>query len=112
MIDARFVLEAYAERHNAGVRSRDFAPLLEILADDAVFEFTQPALHLDGKPAIAKAFAQRPPSDELVLSSIQGRDHEHASADYAWRTQPHERAGTIELTLSGAHIVRLVVRAA
>ena len=112
MIDARFVLEAYAERHNAGVQTGDFAPLLEIFADDAVVELERPALRLEGKPAIARAFAERPPSDTLVLSSIRTQGHENAVADYAFGKHPNERAGTLELTLSGAHVVRLVVRAA
>ena len=67
------LLERHVELSTTGVRSGDFAPMLEQFTEDAelVFEGV-PAGPFHGKQAIAAAYASNPPDDEIdVLSSEQ-----------------------------------------
>jgi hypothetical protein len=111
MMEARDVLEHYVARHNRGVRSGDFGPMLEIFADSARLEFEGIALGpFGGKRAIARAFLDRPPTDELFVLATREPEREVIEADYAWKASPTARAGSLRLELSGASIVRLLIR--
>jgi hypothetical protein len=111
MMQARDVLEHYIARHNRGVRSRDFEALLEIFTDSARLEFDGVRFGpFEGKRAIASAFRERPPSDELVLLTTTEPDPDVIEADYAVTASPKRRAGSLRMELSGASIVRLVIR--
>ena len=98
------------DRFNEGVRSGDFALMLEQFADDAelVFEGV-PVGPFRGKPAIAQAYAEQPPDDEIVILRTRESGDELIVADYAWRADPGARAGTMILRLRGAEIDRLLV---
>ncbi len=92
---------------NAGARSGDWAPMLERFADDAELEFVGvPAGPFRGREAIAAAYRDRPPDDEIdVLETREEGDT--VVARYAWR---RDRAtGELRLTHDGARITRLVV---
>jgi steroid delta-isomerase len=103
------VLDEHVEHFNAGVRSGDFGPMLEPFADDAemVFEGVPVGPFL-GRGAIAQAYREQPPDDELDVLAIR-RDGNTFIAGYAWRRQPDRRAGELRLTVDGALITRLVV---
>src|SRR3954453_19592738 len=94
------LLEDHAERFNSGVRSGDFAPMLENFAADATMAFGGvPVGPFVGRDAIARAYREQPPDDELsVLDSRQ--DGDTIVAGYAWRREPDTRAGELRLTIA------------
>ena len=103
------LLEQHVEWFNHGVRSSDFAPMLEQFTDDAelVFEGV-PAGPFHGKEAIAAAYASSPPDDEVDVLSSE-REDETIVARYAWRADNGRPAGRMILTTRGEQIARLVV---
>ena len=103
------LLEEHVDRFNAGVRSGDFGPMLENFADDATMAFEgAPVGPFVGRDAIARAYREQPPDDELdVLDTRQERNT--VIAGYAWRREPGKRAGELRLTVEEGLITRLVV---
>jgi steroid delta-isomerase len=103
------ILEDHVERFNAGVRSGDFTRILENFADDATMAFEGvPVGPFVGRDAVAHAYRDQPPDDELdVLDSR--RDGHTIVAGYAWRREPERRAGELRLTVESGRITRLVV---
>jgi steroid Delta-isomerase len=97
------VLEAHVERFNAGVRSGDFGPMVAGFAEDAevVFEGI-PVGPFAGRDAIAAAYRDQPPDDEIVLLDGDGT--------YAWASEPDVPAGQLFLTERDGEIARLVIR--
>ena len=62
------LLRSHVERFNEGVRSGDFCAMLEQFAEDAELAFEGvPVGPFRGKPAIAQAYAEQPPDDEIVI---------------------------------------------
>ena len=109
MSTMRDMLERHTALFNQGVRSGDFAPMLEHFSDDAEFAIRGlPVGPFIGKAAIAAAYANQPPSDEIVVLSV----HEEADrfrAVYAWRQAPLVRAGEMILVPRGDLIRHLIV---
>jgi steroid delta-isomerase len=104
------ILRSHVERFNEGVRSGDFGPMLEQFADDAELAFEGvPVGPFRGKPAIAGAYAEQPPDDEIVILRTRESGEDLVVADYAWRADPVARAGSLILRLRDAEIDRLVV---
>jgi steroid delta-isomerase len=102
-------LYEYVARHNAGVRSGDWEALAECFADDAVLEFDGvPVGPYAGREAIAAAYRDRPPDDEVRILDAQEEDGA-VVARYAWSAAPEAQAGRLLLTHSGDKIGRLVV---
>jgi steroid Delta-isomerase len=95
------MLRDHVERFNRGVRTGDWAPMLAQFADDAelVFEGV-PVGPFRGKEAIAAAYRERPPDDEIELLADGG---------YAWKRDAGRRAGELCLETADGKIVRLVV---
>ena len=84
--------------------------MLEQFADDAELAFEGvPLGPFRGKEAIADAYAQQPPDDEIVILRTRESSDDLVVADYAWRAEPKSRAGSMILRLRGAEIDRLVV---
>ena len=103
------ILEEHVKRFNAGVRSGDFAPMLENFGDDATMTFEGvPVGPFAGRDEIAHAYRDQPPDDELDVLDTR-RDGDTFVAGYAWRRQPDVRAGELRLTVEGDRISRLVV---
>jgi steroid delta-isomerase len=103
------MLDEHVERFNAGVRTGDFAPMLENFADDAELAFEGvPVGPFIGREAIAEAYRERPPDDELDVLGVH-RDGDTFVAGYAWRRESDVRAGELRLTVDGDRITRLVV---
>jgi steroid delta-isomerase len=102
-------LGEHVQRFNAGVRSGDFAPMLELFTDDAEMAFDGvPVGPFFGREAIAQAYRERPPDGELDVLDMR-REGDTIVAGYAWRREPDVRAGELRLTVVGALITRLVV---
>ena len=103
------VLHDHVRRFNAGVRTGDWAPMLERFADDAELVFDGvPARPFRGLPAIAEAYRDRPPDDTIALLD-ERVDGDEVTAGYAWRRAPGRRAGELRLTIERDRIRRLVV---
>ena len=104
------VLQSHVERFNEGVRSGDFARMLEQFTEDAELAFEGvPVGPFRGKPAIAQAYADQPPDDEIVILRTRESSDDLIVADYAWRAVPSSRAGSMILRLRDAEIDRLLV---
>ena len=108
-LEATAMLAAHVERFNAAVRSGDFGPMLEYFAEDATMAFEGvPVGPFIGREAIASAYRERPPDDELdVLDTRLVGDT--IVAGYAWRREPGTRAGELRLTVQRGLITHLVV---
>jgi steroid Delta-isomerase len=103
------VLEDHVERFNEGVRTGDFTRMLENFAPDATMVFEGlPVGPFAGKDAIAEAYREQPPDDELAVLDAR-RVGDTIVAGYAWHRQPERRAGELRLTVDGGRITRLVV---
>src|SRR5262245_53627461 len=84
------VLESHVERFNEGVRSGDFSRMLEQFTEDAELAFEGvPVGPFRGKPAIAQAYAEQPPDDEIVILRTRESGDDLVVADYAWRAEPY-----------------------
>jgi steroid Delta-isomerase len=103
----RQFLNEHVTTFNEAVRSGDFAPLVELFADDAVLEFANvPAGPFHGREAIAAAYAAQAPDDELDVLDVTEDEHGVLVERFAWR---RGGTGTMRITLDGGRIGRLVV---
>jgi steroid delta-isomerase len=103
------VLQEHVERFNAGVRSGDWEPMLESFGEAAEMEFRGiPVGPFVGKGAIAAAYREQPPDDEMrVLEEREAGGR--VEARYAWLADPDVAAGELFLTVEGGSIRKLVV---
>ena len=103
------LLAEHVERFNTGVRSGDFAAMVELFADDATLEFERvPVGPFHGREAIAAAYREQPPDDEIeVLEASE--DGDEVISRYAWSRDERRAAGDLRLTRDGNRIARLVV---
>jgi steroid delta-isomerase len=103
------LLRDHVESFNAGVRTGNWSSMLERLADTAELEFRGvPVGPFVGKEAIAAAYRDQPPDDELRV--LEEREREgRIEARYAWLAEPEVPAGELLLTAEGWLIRRLVV---
>jgi len=103
------LLDEHVRHFNEGVRSGEFGPMLENFADDATMAFEGvPVGPFTGREAIAQAYRDQPPDDELDVLDTR-RDGDTLIAGYAWRRDPETRAGELRLTVDDGRITRLVV---
>jgi hypothetical protein len=103
------LLRDHVESFNAGVRTGDWAAMLERFDDDAEMEFRGiPVGPFRGRAAINEAYREQPPDDELrILEQREGDGR--IEARYAWLAEPDVAAGEMLLTPEGARIRKLVV---
>jgi hypothetical protein len=100
------LLAEYVEHFNAGVRSGEWEPMLDLLAPHAELEFTGiPVGPFAGREAIGEAYRVEPPDDEIVLLDRL----DESSAVYAWAKEPTRRAGELHLEERDGAIVRIRV---
>lgn len=104
------LLHDHVARFNDGVRTGDFGPMLERFADDAelVFEGV-PVGPFRGRDAIAAAYRDQPPDDEVRVVDAGEREDGVVVARYAWAKEPAMTAGEMLLTRDGDRIVRLAI---
>jgi steroid Delta-isomerase len=99
-------LTAYVERFNEGVRTGDFAGLVELYAEDGELAFEGvPVGPFRGRAAIAEAYRERPPDDELRVTAVEERP-DALVARFDWL---RGGSGTMRLELDGDAIRRLTV---
>jgi steroid delta-isomerase len=99
----------HVERFNAGVRTGDWSPMLEQFDDAAQLDFRGiPVGPFVGKDAIAAAYREQPPDDELRILEQRERG-DGVDARYAWLAEPEVPAGEMLLTTDAGRIRKLVV---
>ena len=100
------LLDHYVEQFNVGVRSGDWAPMLELLAPDAELVFSGiPIGPVAGRDVIGETYRAQPPDDEIVLLDRL----DELSAVYAWAKEPARPAGEMHLEERRGAIVRIRV---
>jgi steroid Delta-isomerase len=105
------LVRAHVERFNSAVRSGDFGPMVEEgFAENAELAFEGvPVGPFRGKEAIARAYAEQPPDDEVAILRTNESGEEMVVVDYAWLATPKERAGSMIFRLRDGKIDRLLV---
>ena len=103
------LLDDHVGRFNDGVRTGDWEPMVGGFAEDAAMEFRGvPVGPFVGRDAIAAAYQEQPPDDELrVLEQRQANGR--IEARYAWLAEPDVPAGEMILTSEDGAIRKLVV---
>src|SRR5262245_33770763 len=103
------LLDDHVERFNAGVRTGDWAPMVGGFVDDAEMEFRGvPVGPFVGRDAIAEAYREQPPDDELLVLE-QRKVEGGIEARYAWRSDPDDASGEMFLTPQDGSIRTLVI---
>ena len=88
----RLMLAEHVERFNEAVRSGDYGPMLAAFAPDAEMRFEGvPVGPFVGREAIAAAYAQQPPDDEVVLLTEPRVEGDTEESDYAWKARGDAR---------------------
>jgi len=91
---------------NAAVRSHDWSAFLATFAPDAVMRFEGvPVGPYLGRDQIARAYAERPPSDTMTSRSVT-RDGDRDTIRFSWDAGG---GGTLELSWRDGVITALVV---
>ena len=88
----RELAERHVARFNDAVRSGEWETFLGGFAEDAEMQFAQATFR--GRDAIAAAYREQPPDDEIVPLGIQENDEHTAVVAFAW-----SRGGTGRLVL-------------
>jgi hypothetical protein len=104
------MLERHVELFNTGVRKRDFSGMLSQFADDAVMRFDGvPVDPFEGRSAIAAAYRDQPPDDEIRVLDTLGAGPDRVTARYAWAAAADQVAGRLHLRVRDGLIAELVV---
>jgi steroid delta-isomerase len=103
------LLGDHVRRFNDGVRTGDFGPMVAAFADDGELYFEGiPVGPFIGREAIAAAYREQPPDDEIEIFGAAERDG-MVVARYAWLRDRGKEAGEMRLTPRGERIQKLVV---
>jgi len=103
------LLEEHVRRFNEGVRTGDFARMAAGFAEDAEMCFEGvPVGPFVGRDAIAAAYQEQPPDDEVEIFDTEERDGVIV-ARYAWRRDEGRQAGEMRLSPRNGRIQKLVV---
>lgn len=108
-MNRRELLRSYTTLHNAGVQTGDFEPILALFRDNARMIFRGicqgPFI---GREAIAKAFKDNPPDDELIVIGIIEYDTA-IQATYGWSKNPGVVDGMLHLVDEEGLIKKLTI---
>jgi hypothetical protein len=103
------LLESYQILHNYGIESGEFGPMLELFAEDAIFEFEDERIgKFEGIDMIAGVFRRQSPTVKLAVSNMK-EGAGIATADYADENLPEKRLGSITLEPVNDKIGRLFI---
>ena len=103
------LLNRHVDRFNRAVRSGQWAEMTSYFTDDAELRFEGvPAGPFEGREAIARAYREQPPDDEVLILDVD-RVGDETVAGYAWAADPERRAGEMRLLERDGRIARLVV---
>ncbi|MDP9275905.1 MAG: nuclear transport factor 2 family protein [Chloroflexota bacterium] len=103
------LLDEHVRRFNEGVRTGDFAPMAAAFAEDAEMRFEGvPVGPFVGRDAIAAAYRDQPPDDEVEIFDTEERDG-FIVARYAWLGDEGRQAGEMRISQRNGQIQKLVV---
>ena len=108
------LIRSYISRHNEGVRTGDFHPMLELFHQEAEFWFCQMSFEgvnyglYKGQDSIAKIFEVNPPDDKLEIISVT-EDSFGVKATYGWHKNSGIVAGVMRVGVEDELITRFVV---
>ena len=103
------LLDEHVRRFNEGVRSGDFGALVAGFTEDGELRFEGVAVGpFAGREAIAQAYRDQPPDDEIEVLEADERDGT-VVARYAWKQDDGRQAGELYLTPRDGQVARLVV---
>jgi len=103
------LLDEHVRRFNEGVRTGDFAPMAAAFAEDAEMHFEGvPVGPFVGRDAIAAAYRDQPPDDEVEIFDTEEREG-MIVARYAWLRDEGKQSGEMRLTPRNGRIQKLVV---
>jgi mannose-6-phosphate isomerase-like protein (cupin superfamily) len=95
-----------ADAFNDAVSGGDFTRLLALYTEDAVLSFG-PGHEYTGRPAIAAAYAERPPDDQIELTGDPREESGAVIADFTWRRDGSP--GTMRLTVTDDDLISHLV---
>jgi len=103
------LLHEHVARFNDAVRSGNWEPMLENFGDGAEMEFRGiPVGPFIGRDAIAAAYREQPPDDELRILQERKRAG-RVEARYAWLAEQDVAAGEMFLTVGDDGLIRELV---
>jgi ketosteroid isomerase-like protein len=110
--EATSFVSGYVAAFNAAVAAGDFGPLLTRFTEDAVLRFDNvppeaASLQFAGRQAIAGAYAQNPPDDQIDLTGEPVARGDHVTVPFAWRAD--QSAGVLDFVHSEGLISSLTV---
>jgi steroid delta-isomerase len=105
----RELLDRHVDFFNSGVRTGDFAPMIEQFTADAELHFEGvPVGPFVGRNVIAEAYKQNPPDDEIDILDVE-EEGSSLVARYAWKKDGGRAAGRMIITARDGRIARLIV---
>jgi steroid delta-isomerase len=108
--EALELLAAHVEAFNEGVRTGDFRRMTAGFSLDAEMEFRGvPVGPFRGRDAIAAAYREQPPDDELRILDADEREDGVIVARYAWAKDPTTQAGEMVISAENELIDGLIV---
>jgi limonene-1,2-epoxide hydrolase len=103
------LLDLHVAAFNHAVQTDDWDALVEGFTPDGELVFVGvPAGPFTGRDAIAQAYRERPPDDEISILGASAVGGEIVAA-YSWRRADGRKAGLLVLTPHEAKLRRLVV---
>ena len=104
------LVDAHVRRFNNGVRDGDWQTFGEGFAPDATVTFDGvPVPPMAGRDAIVTGYRSAPPDDTITVLSTDV-DGDSIRVTYAWNAEPHNAAGTMDLTITEGLISSLIVK--
>jgi steroid Delta-isomerase len=106
MADSQEKVTQHVAAFNVAVESGEWDRFAERFAADAVMRFTNaPVGPFDGRPAIARGYAEQPPDETMSILDISA-DGEADTVRFAWASGG---TGTMRLTWRGPLVSELVI---
>jgi steroid Delta-isomerase len=103
------LVRRHIERFNEGVRTGDYGPMLEQFTDDAELAFEGvPAGPFYGRDAIAAAYAEQPPDDQVDILGLEEKGDE-VVVPYSWHADEGRQSGRMIFTVRDDKVARLLV---
>ena len=97
---------AHVAAFNEAVASGEWEQFSQRFADDATLAFAGvPVGPFTGRPAIAAAYAEQPPTDTMTVTDVE-TDGDHDVARFAWSAGG---TGTMRLTWGAGAVASLTV---
>ena len=108
--DVAAFLAHHLETFNVAVATGDFAPLVELFAEDARLDFAaMPVGPFVGRAAIADAYDAQPPTDTMTILETWTEPDGTVVETFSWSADGGSRSGEMRLRVVQGRIQELVV---